>query len=250
MKGLLMFTLFFCCNLNCSAQNSSIIEEKSSLFGKWISSEYLDSTVVNRSIYEYSGGFASAAYALEIDTSYNCYMKGFHEECEVPMIEWNEQSAQYSFDAEQIWTVKLVKNDLMKMSMTYNDNTTAPTFYKRLKEDFPNDIEEYFMREIFIGSYRNLQNNELVRLTQEGTVENLDSISKYEIVVDFWDNPAGDFDMIYLKKENSYNVDYLHAWKFNGDTLLIKSLQITIDYDSGFYQGEPADIKYRLLKKD
>lgn len=248
MRVFFIVLLHCICGLDCCSQIAD--KEQNLLYGKWIASEYVDSTVTNKSIYEYSRGFASTAYALEIDTSFNCYMKGFHEECDVPMIEWNEESAQFSFDAEQIWHVELVNKDMLKLFMTYRGKTSKPEYFRRSMDDLSSDISEYFMKEIFSGDYLNLGNNKMVHISDCGEVDNLDSIKKCEIVVDFWDNPVGDFDMIYLQKTNSYNIEYLYNWSFKADTLFINFLDITVDDDSGFYQGIVNKLAYKLLKKD
>ena len=225
------------------------------LIGNWILNGYIDSILKNRMIFKYSMSIASTAYLIKFNDHDTCKMIGYHENADLPFMDKLNSIYKFGYDTTQYWIIKLIDENRISVNefvdSTYFKSFRAdPTtyYYYKSEESAKINIHEYFTNEIFVGKYKNIDNNDIVIFSPDSKIKGFDFANEFEIIVNFGEYSPASCDVIRLsKKDNLTNEDYYH-WKFISDTLLIFGMDGDYDSESGFYKAEIDKLKYKLVK--
>lgn len=250
--------------LNISCHRKNKIQDKTKLnlesssinvFGKWYYTEYTDSTIKQKKIFDYSWSLASFAYEVKIDKGNpdSVTFKGYHEGWTSRLRKISNNTYQAG-DKDQYWTLrfqKLGSETKLYIKEYINPNfanKADPKVYELTKKEL-NMYNEglYFAKHIIAGEYIDQQTNKKLILKENFNLIGVDSLNKYEIQIDPWDMvPQMDIITFY---EGDYNRRTDYNWEFK-DRLLILSSIISL-YDNGEITGpDVIGGDYAGAKKD
>jgi hypothetical protein len=237
--------------LGCDNPNKHNTETTTSFIpptGVWYYKGYIDSTILTKKIFDYSGTCASFAYEITIDRKYpdSCYFKGYHEKWMLPFKRINDNSYHAGGDTTQYWILTFDNNSAMTLK-EYRDKSfrqasdpRSYTFEK--KNERINDLREYFVKNILSGVYRDSLRE--LTLTDNYKIIGLETLSSFDIELDFLDM-VPQMDLIYFKNKNDNVVRY--NWEFNKNELTLKKVHDI--YKEGDWEGGVADtIVYKFEK--
>ncbi|MBN8567980.1 MAG: hypothetical protein J0M25_14760, partial [Flavobacteriales bacterium] len=236
---LLVLTFILGCN-NPDKRSNDTTTSFSLQTGVWYYKGYIDTTILTKKIYDYSWTCASFAYEITIDSNNpdSCYFKGYHEESMLPLKRINDKTYHVGDNSRQYWILTLDNNSEMTMK-EYRDKsfsqTADPHSYSfEKKKETINDLKKYFVKNILSGVYRDSLRE--ITLTDNYEIIGLDSLSSFDIELDFWEMVPG-MDLIYLKSKNDNVVRY--NWTFNNNELTLKNVHDI--YKDGDWDGGIAD---------
>ena len=234
MKQILtvIFLILFISSL--LGQDKSNLEESIQV-ENWYLIEYLDSTIINKKIYKYSGACASYAYKITFDRNNmdSISFIGYHESWKDKLDEWDEVSYTMGDDS-QYWKINFDNESLTIQEFFRDHDTTANIFSRR--ENIP-PLKEYFSKNIFTGTYIRESNNSTIIFNNDYTITGLDSIVNYSLIIDFWEEGNG-MDGMYLYTKDG-NFEEYHWW-FDGRNLNLRKVR-------GAYENESDWIKAKVV---
>ena len=272
MKKLSVILLVFCL-LAVACQNKQSTEDKTKIelnsdsiviAGNWYYTEYTDSTIKYKKIYDYSWTLASLAYEVKIDSENpdSVIFKGYHEGWTSKLKMVSKYTYQTTEDKDQYWTLRFEKKgvDTKLFIKEYTSPTMAhkadPKEYELSRKTLSIKNEEfYFAKNILAGKYTDSKTNITVVLNENLDLIGIDSLNKYSIQIDSWEMvPQMDIITFYGGNFNKH-VDY--NWKFKDDSLILSSIislydngvKTGPDVTDGDYAGAKIDkVVYRLKK--
>jgi|GEM_PF-2340733 len=257
--------------IGCHPKRSTQVNEKSviesdsiDIFGKWYYTEYTDSTIKDKKIYDFSWTLASFAYEVRIDKENpdSVVFKGYHEGWISKFKKISKNTYQTDDDKDQYWTLRFERNgDEPKLFIKEFVNPTFahkadPKEYELTRKTLNiNNEELYFAKHILAGKYTDSKTNTTLSLKENLELLGIDSLNKYSIQIDPW-NMVPQMDIIsFYKGDFNNRVDY--NWKFIGDSLILSNI-ISLyddgettgpDVKGGDYAGAKIDtVVYRLKK--
>jgi len=264
---ILIFSLFI---LGCQPKQTTedktktIIESDSiDIFGKWFYTEYTDSTIKNKKIYDYSWTIASIAYEVKIDKENpdSVVFKGYHEKWTSNLKKISKNQYRTG-DKDQYWTLTFEKSG--NTTKLFIKEFINPTFAQKAdpkeygfirKQLNINNEEIYFAKHIIAGEYIDSKRGKTIILKENLDLLGIDSLNKYTIQIDPWEMvPQMDIITFY---EGDYNKHTDYNWKFKGDSLILSSIisvydngeTIGPDVKDGDYAGAKIEkVIYRLKK--
>lgn len=201
--------------LNVFAQNV----EKSSKIENWYLIEYMDSTLINKQLYKFSRSCASYAYKVSIDRNKmdSIHFIGYHESWKDKLDKIGKSTYKMGDDS-QYWKIKLMDDRLTVQEFFRDYDTTANVFSKR--KDIPS-LKEYFSKGILAGRYIRESDNTIIEINKDFTITGMDSISSYELIIDFWDYGNG-MDEVYLYSKDGKFEQY--HWWFKNNKLNLRKI--------------------------
>jgi len=232
MKEILTIIFLTCFVSNILGQNV-VNEEELSQIEDWYLIEYLDSTIMNKQIYKYSGACASYAYKISVDRTKmdSINLIGYHETWKYRLDMIDETT--YTMGGEsQYWKIKLDDERLTIQEFFRDHDTIANVFAKR--KDIPS-LKEYFSQNILTGTYIKEQDNSTVKINQDFTITGLDSISSYNLILDFWEEGNG-MDGMYLKTKTGSFEEY--HWWFEDQKLNLRKIRAAYENETGWVDAE------------
>lgn len=267
----LLLLLFSVLTISCQPKQSTqtkveaVIESDSiDIFGKWYYTEYTDSTIKDKKIYDYSWTLASFAYEVTIDRENpdSVVFKGYHEGWISKFKKVSKNTYQTADDKDQYWTLRFEKiGDEPKMFVKEFVNPTFshkadPKEYELTRKNLNiNNVELYFAKHILAGKYTDSKTNTTLLFKENLELLGMDSLNKYSIQIDPWDM-VPQMDIISFYKGNfNDRVDY--NWKFISDSLILSNIISLYDdgettgpgVKDGDYAGAKIDtVVYRLKK--
>ena len=272
MKNFSLVILTFCLlTLGCQPKNSTqdkTIKELDSdsilISGKWYYTEYTDSTISERKIYDYSWTLASFAYEVKIDSENpdSVVFKGYHEGWTSKLKKVSKYTFQTTEDKDQYWTLRFEKKgeETKLFIKEYTSPTMAhkadPKEYELSRKTLNiNNEELYFAKHILAGKYTDSRTNTTLLLKENLELIGIDSLNKFSIQIDPWDMVPQMDIITFYKGDFNNRVDY--NWEFKGDSLILSSIislyddGVTTgpDVKGGDYAGAKIDkVVYRLKK--
>ena len=175
MKNLSLVILAFCLlTFGCQPKNSTqdkttkVLDSDSILIsGKWYYTEYTDSTIKERKIYDYSWTLASFAYEVKIDSENpdSVVFKGYHEGWTSKLKKVSKYTFQTAEDKDQYWTLRFEKKgeETKLFIKEYTSPTMAqkadPKEYELTRKTLNiNNEELYFAKHICLSPLINWTN--------------------------------------------------------------------------------------------
>jgi len=273
---IVVFLLLFCgCQRKQTTQSKVVNASKTDsietitefdsidIYGKWYYTEYTDSTIQHKKIYDYSWTLASFAYEIIIDKENpdSVVFKGYHEGW-TEKLEKNSDNTYRVGDENWNWTLRFEKlgNTTKLYVKQYINPTYAqkadPKEYVLTKKNLHIDNEElYFTKHIISGKYIDSYTGSTLILKENLELIGVDFYNKYSILIDFWEMvPQMDIITFY---EGNYNKMTHYNWEFKGDSLILSSIislydngeTIGPDVKNGDYAGAEIDkVIYRLKR--
>ncbi|MHB9140822.1 MAG: hypothetical protein ACYC25_02985 [Paludibacter sp.] len=247
---ILLFSLLTLgCQPKQTTQNktkTSIISDSIDIFGKWYYTEYTDSTIKYKKIYDYSWSLASFAYEVSIDKENpdSVIFKGYHENWTSNLKKISKNIYQTG-DKDQYWTLTFEKSGnatklhiIEFINPTFAQKADPKEYELSRKELNINNEELYFAKNIIAGEYTDSKTDKTLILKENLDLIGIDSLNKYTIQIDPWEMvPQMDIITFYEEGDNNKRTDY--NWKFKGDSLILSSI-ISL-YDNGKTTG--PDVK-------
>lgn len=245
MRVLISFffiVLLIGCNENQPTNiNSGGKDSIPNIYGTWVYTEYTDSTIVHRKIFDYSWTNASFAYLIKLDKTKpdSCIFQGYHEG-------WTgsfrkvSPDRYMSGDTMQYWLLNFINSgkEIILEVQEYRHKSfkqkADPTIYIYHKKSVEIKNEEYyFAKHILAGKYGDPVTTKTIILNTDLSLSGMDSADHYSIQIDPWEMvPQMDIITFYSDK-NTYRKMY--NWKFEEDYLVLSS--ITEIYDNGKETG-------------
>jgi hypothetical protein len=231
-----------------NSQNSKNIQKNDPTFeileGKWFYTNYIDSTIKYRKIYDYIDDIPRDRYELTFNkkNSDSVYLKGYLEGYSEKIIKVDQM--KYLLQGDTILLVKQGNNYIINYKRPNNNKKIKKwnnyLFYKKeLKID---DIFKYFAKNIFVGEYHDIDRNKTVVFKDNFTVKGIDSTKTYHIsegVSEYSD----DMDILVLNE-----LPGQYYWKFKQDTLILQYVYESED-ENGPSGHKLGAVKYRLIKE-
>lgn len=216
--------------------------------GIWYYSSYIESTILTKRIYDYSGNCASFAYEITIAPKHpdSCYFKGYHEEMMLPLKRIDNKTFRAGGDSTQYWTLTFLTPSTMTMKEYRSKrdlqkaDPASYTFHP--KNEAIGDLKKYFIKNILSGVYGDSARE--VTLTDDFKVSGLDSIQSYDIELDYWEMGPR-MDIIYFKGKDEKSVRY--NWNFKNKLLTLKKVREQYKDDEIIYAAD--SVAYQLKKK-
>jgi hypothetical protein len=232
--------------------DSEIILEKElpsgSLVGTWYYTLFTDSTLKYKKIYDFNNLLPAYSYELifEKERTDSVYLKGYWGENfeklkkvkpSAYIIEYDERRHDSIITMKQgdnlVIDYKKQEYDPDPKKIKWEDNL----FYK--KELKIEDIEKYFAKNIFSGTYIDIDRKKKVTFYDSLTVSGIDAAKSFHISMgryEYYDH----MDILLLKDQ--------YHWKFSKDSLILIEAFPFEDNGgpAGFNLGK---IKYRFVKK-
>ena len=211
------------------------------IYGTWVYTEYMDSSIVYRKIFDYSWTIASYAYLIKLDEAKpeSCIFHGYHET-------WTSsfrKVSPYSYlsgDTMQYWSLnfKNIEKELILEVQEHRHKSfkqkADPIIYIYHKKNIEvNNEELYFAKHILAGNYYDSVTTKNIILSTDLGLSGIDSADHYSIQIDPWEMvPQMDIITFYSDK-TSYRK--ILNWKFEENYLVLSS--ITDIYDNGKEKG-------------
>ncbi|MDR0825847.1 MAG: hypothetical protein LBM72_01105 [Mycoplasmataceae bacterium] len=273
MKNLIFLSiavlLITCAN---STENKTLIPNSTNnneptpqidIAGIWYYSNYIDSTIIYKKIYDYSWSIASFGYKIIINNTDSLIFHGYHEGAILPIHEISDNKYRVGINEQQYWILNFTRhNGISKLEVQEHQNaltrqqidTNIYTFYKK-NIDIDNE-ELYFAKSIIAGQYYDSINNDTIHFKDNLDVIGFKDFNHYTIQIDPWDM-VPQMDIITLTNTtNKHKISY--NWHFEDNAFILSSL-ITLYYDEDGnvveecqycdYAGAKINkIEYRLKK--
>ena len=256
------------------------------IFGKWYYTEYTDSTIKYRKIYDYSWSIASFAYEITIDKENpdSATFKGYHEWWTGKLEKISDYVYRYGSD-DWHWILRfeksgnitqlyvkhyvdpkytqeadpneyvLTKKDLFvgNKSLNFSERITFSVFSGLRIID---NEELYFAKHIIAGEYIDIDTERKIIFKENLELIEIDSFNRYSIHIDFWEM-VPQMDIISFYEGEDYNKINHYNWEFKGDSLILRSIiplyndgeTIGPDVKYGDYWGAKIDTVFYRLKK-
>jgi len=250
MKPLLytmLLLLFVACNTKNTVENTSHVPHPAGLVGSYISQDYLNALDTTKSTLQSQqyAGLSSASIMAEGDTLLFYSNWNFHEGGVVYGIKMDSDTSGKIFSDSTITYYLEIINDSTLRVFNSKDNFILSKYSNDPKAaDVSKIINEKLLPE-------NLSlNGHRVSFQNDGTVEGIDGLSKFNFNIDY--NDAGmDFDKINLTFKNNPSSQEF-GYVISGDTFEIYTLTcVEFDkYDSTVCLSHTkSSTLYKLLKK-
>jgi hypothetical protein len=247
INSIFILALVSCTNIqkNDKKSNDKFLE------GKWYYTAYIDSTVLNKRIHDYSWTVASLSYEVTFDNTNpdSCYFKGYHEETMMPLKKVGDNQ-YWAGDSIQHWTMTFEnRKGTMIMEMneymdkSYSQKADPRTYYFEKRNEISEDIKTYFSRNIFKGIYKDSIRE--IEFKDNFQVTGIDSATTFDVVLDFWEM-VPQMDLIYFVEKDGKNATR-YNWTFTDDKLILKTVQDK--YNDGDFDGGVADSTVCVLQK-
>jgi hypothetical protein len=236
-------------NKEYSVTENSKEKTKDSITEYWGDIAYFDSTVLSKKIYDYSNKGASHACLLAFDGSQkdSINMIGYHESYKSSLVKQKQRDGFYKIiDCEEQHFLFLFEDNMVNLRMVYEKDTTPKRYFRRIEKE-AKDLQKYFAQNIFSGKYQNLSSGEIISFNSDMTVDGIDSVCRYEVLVDFLEMVPQMDIVYYVDDNNKYNAQ-LHWW-FNNDTLFLQEAYSAYETDNGWVKsGVTGEIlKYKII---
>lgn len=227
--------------------------------GRWSYSAYLDSTVIEKSIFKYSDGPASFAYNIVYNSNKpdSILLIGYNENIILPLTQ-KDIRTYWAGDKIQHWVLTFNDNYSRLFIKEYMDPTYAhkadPEEYLFLKSDRDiGKLSNYFVSNILKGKYFSdtveLEiTNKLVSkdgFTDYYEIKGIEGIKTFSITINFWEM-VPQIDMIYFYNPKG-NYVRQYNWSFSKDELILRDVE-EIYEDGDFAGGKPTDTAYKLKR--
>jgi hypothetical protein len=243
MRTLIIF-LFLLSTVDLKAQGN--------FKGIWLLNNYVDSTLISKSIHKYSGNPASYCYQIMIDSNNptEIELTGYHEGGPIPILERNNNEMKVGYDENQFFTITLLNSTTLsfkegKLESAKNIRIDPRTHFFHLSEHPISDLNTFF-NSIIQGTYINEQNVQIT-FDVSGSLNGLLNFKSFELTIDFGEHPPGNFDSILLNS-SSGDSEY-RIWSIVNNKLTLCELEQTIDDNSGWYNYTPTENCWTLIKK-
>jgi len=208
------------------------------LEGSWFYTDYIDSTIKYRKIFDYIDDLSRDRYEITFNDSKpdSAYIKGYWEEYFVKLTKLND--SQYLIYGD---TIKLVKRGDKFMLEYIKSGNTKKLYSKR--ELNITDIKEYFAKNIFSGKYIDIDRNRKVIFNDDFSITGIDSVSSF-ILSDGINEYSDGMDILSLAGLKDF-----YNWRFVGDTLILRKA-ISVEDENGPSGFKLGAIKFRLVRQD
>ncbi len=209
----------------------------------WYLIDYIDSTVIKKQIYNYSGGCASYAYKIEIDESKmdSASFIGYHEAWKDKLFKIGKNTYKMGDDS-QYWKI-IIDSCRLTIQEFFRDNDTTKNVFTKHKEIPP--LQQFFSEKLLTGKYINEADGSVIKFNTDFTTNGIGSFVKYQIIIDFWDYGNG-MDGIYLYTKNGGFEEY--HWWFEDKKLHLKKIQGAYETNDGWKDVELVG-KTMILRK-
>ncbi len=223
------------------------------LEGSWGMIDYLDSTLIDKSLIKHSSNPSSYAFMINIDKSNKeaCEFTGYHESDFIPILEIEENKLKIGFDLNQYAIITHINDSLLSFKEYTNPNwenikADQKTYYFRKFKTKALNLQEYFSK-IIVGNYED-SNNNFVSFGTDLKVNGIQNFTDYQLLIDFWETQIGGFDGIQFYDYSAKEYKWM-KWEYVDEKLILTELEKFVDEDSGMYYYKPKDKKIILTRK-
>jgi len=222
------------------------------LSGKWILTDFFDSTIINKTLYPYfdlSGTYFAVLLDLDRIKKDTLYQIGLIEET---IVSTNPISA-YKISTDEYLPNSSIRynpvSDLIEYQISPDPNTPIVLNYRFVPhfnlDIFSSEMENYF-NHIISGKYKVENSDQVITFGPQNQVKGLGSYSTFKV---WWmneQNAPTDFDALMLQKKGSNKQNFMH-WKFEEDQLVLYDLKVLVDPKSKVVSYAIGD-KYLTLE--
>ena len=219
------------------------------LAGTWQLSTYIDSVLTNKELRKFSGIPASYCYQITIEQNKDeIDLTGYHEGGPIPIIEQKNNWMKVGYGPEQFFIIELLDKQTLKFEEGKMESATNihidSTIHIFNRKPPVSDLISIFNK-LIAGTYK-LKGSDVVFM-ETGALSGLDNFSRFELTIDFWEYPPGDFDSILLTRDDGTS-EY-RKWEIQGDNLILTELERSVDEESGMYIYKAGSKLLKLTKK-
>lgn len=208
------------------------------LEGFWFYSDYIDSTIKNKKIFDYIDDLSRDRYEITFSDKRpdTAFIKGYRESYFVKLTKLSDN--QYMIYGD---TLQLVSRDGQDI-LEYIQPEKPKKIYTK-KDLKITDIKKYFAENIFSGVYHDIITNKKVIFSSDFSITGLEKVTSFRLSDGISEYSDG-MDILSFKGLSGF-----YGWQFNGDTLIINEAFSVEDENgpAGFKLGE---VKFTLIKQD
>jgi hypothetical protein len=230
-------------NLNIDKKNSLIPATSfGNLEGTWFYSNYIDSTIKYKKIFDYIDYLSRDRYEISFSNEKpdTAFFKGYWESNYWKIQKVNENTYMTYGD-----TLKLIKmGEIYVLNyIPYSEKNSGKKYYYFKKDLSIPDIKEYFAKNIFTGKYHDIDRNKEVIFKDDFSINGLDKITSY-LLSEGTSEYSDGMDILSLKGLQGF-----YHWRFDNDTLILQRAY-PIEDDNGPKGFELGEIEYKLKKEN
>jgi hypothetical protein len=220
-------------------KNNNLVRATSfgNLEGTWFYSNYIDSTIINKKIYDYIDYFPRDRYEITFrdDKPDTAFVKGYWESYYIKLTKVGENTYKTYGDTLQL--IKLGDTYVLNYITEYEEKKC----YFIKKDIVISDIKEYFAKNIFSGEYYDMDRNKKVIFHDDFSITGIDKVTSYWLSEGFSEYSDG-MDILSLNGLRSF-----YYWRFNRDTLILQRAY-PVEDDGGPNGFELGEVDFKLLK--
>ena len=208
------------------------------LEGSWFQTDYIDSTIKYRKIFDYIDNLSRDRYEITFNDRKpdTAYIIGYWEEHFVKLTKLSD--SQYIIYGDTLNLVKRGKIDILE----YIQIGKPKKLYSKRDLNIT-DVKKYFAKNIFSGKYHDIDRNKKVIFNDDFSITGIDTVTSYSLSDGISEYSDG-MDLLSLKGlSDSFN------WRFIGDTLILQKA-ISVEDENGPAGYKLGAIKFRLIRQD
>lgn len=208
------------------------------LEGSWFHTDYIDSTIKYRKIFDYIDDLSRDRYEITFSDNRpdTAYIKGYWEGYFVKLTKLSDY--QYMIYGD---TLNLVKRGGIYL-LEYIQSGNSKKIYSKRDLNITN-IKKYFAKNIFSGEYHDFDRNRKVIFNDDFSITGIDTVTSY-ILSDGISEYSDGMDLLSLKGLRGF-----YNWEFIGDTLILRKA-ISVEDENGPAGYKLGAIKFRLIRQD